>query len=139
MWPIKVLLAKPGLDGHNRGVHVVARALVDAGMEVVYLGLRKGPDQIAQAAIDEDVDVLGLSILSGAHMQLVPATLEALRARGGSHVPVVVGGVIPDDDAEELMRIGVSAAFHPGVSLSQIVEGVRAAARGNRDPQAGQP
>ncbi len=126
--PIKVLLAKPGLDGHSRGVHVVNRALVDAGMEVVYLGLRKEPAEIARAAIEEDVDVVGLSILSGAHMQLVPATLKALAEMGGADIPVVVGGVIPEDDAEELVRMGVAAAFHPGDTLLRVVEGVRTAA-----------
>jgi methylmalonyl-CoA mutase C-terminal domain/subunit len=126
--PIKVLLAKPGLDGHNRGAHVINRALVDAGMEVIYLGLRKEPFEIAAAALEEDVDLVGLSILSGAHMELVPALMNQLAELGAADIPIVVGGVIPDDDAEELKGRGVAEVFHPGDPLSYIVERVRAAA-----------
>jgi methylmalonyl-CoA mutase C-terminal domain/subunit len=123
--PLKILTAKPGLDGHNRGIHVVNMALRDAGMEVLYLGLRRSPEEIAKAAIEEDVDVVGLSILSGAHMELVPAVLCQLAERGGGDIPVVVGGVIPDEDAEQLLAIGVRAVFRPGDSLRNIVECVR--------------
>lgn len=122
---IRVVLAKPGLDGHNRGIHVISKTLADAGMEVIYLGLRKRPEEIARTAVQEDADVIGLSILSGAHMELVPATLAALRELGGEDIPLVVGGIIPDDDAEDLRRMGVAAIFTPGEPLSRIVEVVR--------------
>ena len=109
--PIRVLVAKPGLDGHDRGAKVVARALRDAGMEVIYSGLRQTPQQIAAAAVQEDVDVVGLSILSGAHNLLVPEVLDRLRAEGVAEVPVVVGGIIPDDDAAKLRELGVARVY----------------------------
>ena len=121
---IRVLIAKPGLDGHDRGAKVVARALRDAGMEVIYTGLRQSPEQIVETAIQEDVDVIGLSILSGAHMILVPKILNMLKERG-VNIPVFVGGIIPPDDAEKLKEMGVYEVFGPGSPLSQIVESVR--------------
>jgi len=132
-----VLTAKPGLDGHNRGIHVVNRALRDAGMEVIYLGVRREPEEIARAAVQEDVDVVGLSILSGAHMQLIPATLSALVGVGGNDIPVVVGGIIPDDDVEELLAKGVAAVFHPGDPLGDIVNRVQEIAQTKRAIQKG--
>jgi methylmalonyl-CoA mutase C-terminal domain/subunit len=118
----RVLVAKPGLDGHDRGAKVVARALRDAGMEVIYLGLHQTPEQIVQAAIDEDVDVVGLSILSGAHMTVFPKVIEMLDRRGASDIKVVGGGIIPADDIAELERSGVVKIFTPGTPTSQIVE-----------------
>src|SRR3954471_13466035 len=115
--PVRVLVAKVGLDGHDRGAKVIATALRDAGMEVIYTGLRQTPDMIVNAALQEDVQVIGLSILSGAHNAIVPRVLDLLRERGMSDVRVVVGGIIPDDDAEELKRQGVAAVFQPGASL----------------------
>lgn len=123
--PIRVLVAKPGLDGHDRGAKVVARAYRDAGMEVIYTGLHQTPDQIAQAAIQEDVDVVALSILSGAHNTLVPKTIGLLRAAGLDHVGFLVGGIIPKSDAERLKRAGVAAVFGPGSSLESIVTATR--------------
>jgi methylmalonyl-CoA mutase C-terminal domain/subunit len=117
----RVLVAKPGLDGHDRGAKVVARALRDAGMEVIYLGLHQTPEQIAQAAVDEDVDVVGLSILSGAHMTLFPRVLEMLRERGASDIKVIGGGIIPADDVAELERAGVARLFAPGTPTVEIV------------------
>ena len=117
---IRVLIAKPGLDGHDRGAKVVARALRDAGMEVIYTGLRQTPDMIVEAAIQEDVDVVGLSILSGAHMTLVPRIVEGLRTNGLDDVIVTVGGIIPDDDVPRLNAIGVKGIFGPGSSTQQI-------------------
>src|SRR5512147_288498 len=111
---IRVLVAKPGLDGHDRGAKVVARALRDAGMEVIYTGLRQSPEMIAEAALQEDVNVVGLSILSGAHMGLVPRVLELLRANGQSGVKVFVGGIIPEADVPELLKLGVMAVYGPG-------------------------
>jgi methylmalonyl-CoA mutase, C-terminal domain len=127
-FPIRVLVAKPGLDGHDRGAKIIARALRDAGMEVIYTGLRQTPEMIVNAALQEDVQVIGLSILSGAHNAIVPRVLELLREREMSGVKVVVGGIIPDDDARELERQGVTAVFQPGASLETIVSGVRQAA-----------
>ncbi len=124
---IRVLLAKPGLDGHDRGVKVVARALRDAGMEVIYPGLRQTPDMIAEAALQEDADVVGLSILSGAHMALVPRIVERLREAGLDDVLVLVGGIIPDEDVPTLLDSGVSAVFGPGTNTNAIVEHIRAA------------
>lgn len=121
----RVLVAKPGLDGHDRGAKVVARALRDAGMEVIYLGLHQTPEQIVQAAIDEDVDVIGLSILSGAHMTVFPKVIELLNQRGASDIKVMGGGIIPADDIAELERSGVTKLFTPGTPTSQIVEFVR--------------
>jgi methylmalonyl-CoA mutase, C-terminal domain len=117
----RVLIAKPGLDGHDRGAKVVARALRDAGMEVIYLGLHQTPEQIVRAAVDEDVDVVGLSILSGAHMTVFPRVLEMLRERGASDIKVVGGGIIPEEDVAELERVGVSRLFGPGTSTADIV------------------
>ncbi|MCX2726111.1 cobalamin B12-binding domain-containing protein [Thermomicrobium sp. 4228-Ro] len=119
--PIRVLIAKPGLDGHDRGAKVLARALRDAGMEVIYTGLFQTPESIARAAADEDVDVVGLSILSGAHNQLVPEVLRELRAAGKGDVLVLVGGIIPQEDVPFLKEQGVSDVFGPGTSLSTIV------------------
>ena len=119
---IRVLIAKPGLDGHDRGAKVIARALRDAGMEVIYTGLRQTPEMIAEAALQEDVDVVGLSILSGAHMALVPRVIELLRAEGLDDVMVVIGGIIPDEDMSALAEMGVSAVFGPGTNTAAIVE-----------------
>ena len=124
---IRVLIAKPGLDGHDRGAKIVARALRDAGMEVIYTGIRQTPEMIAQAALQEDVDVVGLSILSGAHMTLVPEVLEKLRELGMGHVLVVVGGIIPPDDAEKLRAMGVYRVYGPGTPTSQIVRDIQEA------------
>ena len=122
---IRVLVAKPGLDGHDRGAKVVARALRDAGMEVIYTGLHQTPEQIVETAIQEDADAVGVSILSGAHMTLVPRILEGLRENGAEDVLVVLGGTIPAEDAEELKRQGVAAVFTPGAPTSEIVEFLR--------------
>ncbi len=122
---IRVLVAKPGLDGHDRGAKVIARALRDAGMEVIYTGLRQTPEMIVNAALEEDVQVIGLSILSGAHMAIVPRVMELLRQKGMTDVVVVVGGIVPDSDAEELKRIGVARVFQPGASLDEIVGFIR--------------
>lgn len=122
---IRVLVAKPGLDGHDRGAKVVARALRDAGMEVIYTGLRQTPEMIVEAAIQEDVDVVGLSILSGAHMTLVPRVVNLLRDNGMDDVLVVVGGIIPDEDVPALNEIGVRGIFGPGTSTQDIVEFIR--------------
>jgi len=122
---IRVLVAKPGLDGHDRGAKVIARALRDAGMEVIYTGLRQTPEMIAEAALQEDVDVVGLSILSGAHMALVPKVLELLRANGQSDVSVFLGGIIPDDDVPTLKTMGVAAVFGPGASTETVIKMVR--------------
>ncbi len=123
--PIRVLVAKPGLDGHDRGAKVIARALRDAGMEVIYSGLRQTPQQIAAAAVQEDVDVVGLSILSGAHNVLVPEVLAALKERGGEGIPVVVGGIIPEKDIAPLKTKGVREIFLPGTSTSATVDAIR--------------
>ena len=125
---IRVLVAKPGLDGHDRGAKVIARALRDAGMEVIYTGLRQTPEMVVNAALDEDVQVIGLSILSGAHMAIVPRVLTLLRERGMSDVLVVVGGIIPEDDVKQLKLLGVAAVFRPGTSLESVVEFIRGAA-----------
>ena len=122
---IRVLVAKPGLDGHDRGAKVIARALRDAGMEVIYLGLRQTPEMIVNAALQEDVQVIGLSILSGAHKAIVPRVLDLLRERDMTDVLVVIGGTIPDGDAEELKKLGVAAVFQPGASLDAIVQFIR--------------
>ena len=120
-----VLVAKPGLDGHDRGAKVVARALRDAGMEVIYLGLHQTPEQIVQAAVDEDVDVGGLSILSGAHMTVFPRVVEMLRERGAGDIKVVGGGIIPEEDIEALEALGVARLFTPGTPTSEIVDYIR--------------
>ena len=122
---IRVLVAKPGLDGHDRGAKVVARALRDAGMEVIYTGLRQTPEMIAEAALQEDVDVVGLSILSGAHMALAPRVLELLKANGQGHVRVFLGGIVPDEDVPRLKEMGVSGIYGPGASTEDIIREVR--------------
>ncbi len=123
--PIRVLVAKPGLDGHDRGAKVVARALRDAGMEVIYTGLRQTPDQIAEAAIQEDVDCVALSILSGAHNHLFPKTVNLLREKGADDILVVGGGVIPEEDIPGLMEAGVAGIFTPGTPTSVTIDFIR--------------
>ena len=126
--PIRVLVAKPGLDGHDRGAKIIARALRDAGMEVIYTGLRQTPEMIVGAALQEDVQVIGLSILSGAHKAIVPRVMELLREKSMTDVVVVVGGIIPDEDAAELkQKHGVAAVYQPGASLEEIVGFIRSA------------
>jgi methylmalonyl-CoA mutase C-terminal domain/subunit len=122
---IRVLIAKPGLDGHDRGAKVVARGLRDAGMEVVYLGLRLTPEQIADAAIQEDVDVVGLGCLSGAHMALFPKTVQLIGTKGGADIIVVGGGVIPERDIPGLKAAGIAEVFGPGTPLADIVKSIR--------------
>ena len=122
---IRVVIAKPGLDGHDRGAKIIARALRDAGMEVIYTGLHQTPEQIVETAVQEDADAVGISILSGAHMTLVPRILELLKENEVEDVLVVVGGTIPREDAEELERQGVAGIFTPGVPTSEIVEFIR--------------
>lgn len=122
---IRVLIAKPGLDGHDRGAKVVARALRDAGFEVIYTGLRQTPEQIAEAALQEDVDVVGLSILSGAHMRLFPDILKLLKERGMEDVLVIAGGIIPEDDIKPLKKLGIKGIFGPGTPTGEIIEFVR--------------
>lgn len=129
--PVRVLVAKVGLDGHDRGIKVVARTLRDAGMEVIYTGLFQTPETVAAAAIDEDVDVVGLSMLSGAHMTLAPLVVEALRERG-SAIPVVVGGIVPDVDVRELVDAGIAAVLGPGATSGQVVEVVRSVVEGRQ-------
>lgn len=119
---IRVVIAKPGLDGHDRGAKVIARALRDAGMEVIYLGLRQTPEQIVAAALQEDADVIGLSILSGAHMHICPRVMELLKAKGLDHVLVVIGGIIPDVDLPKLAEMGVRGIFLPGTPMQHIVD-----------------
>src|SRR5947208_559943 len=123
---IRVLVAKPGLDGHDRGAKVIARALRDAGMEVIYTGLRQTPEMIVSAALQEDVHVIGLSILSGAHNAIVPRVMELLRQNKMDDVLLVVGGIIPDQDIDALKQQGVAAVFQPGASLDAVVECIRA-------------
>jgi methylmalonyl-CoA mutase C-terminal domain/subunit len=130
--PIRVVVAKPGLDGHDRGAKVVARALRDAGMEVVYTGLHQTPEQIVEAAIQEDADAVGLSVLSGAHMTLFAKVVELLKQRDASDIVVFGGGIIPDDDLPELARMGVATVFTPGATTTEIVEWVRANVDPNR-------
>jgi methylmalonyl-CoA mutase C-terminal domain/subunit len=124
--PIRVVVAKPGLDGHDRGAKVVARALRDAGMEVIYTGLHQTPEQIVEAALQEDADGIGLSILSGAHMTLCASLLDLLKERDALDIPVFVGGIIPDADIPELEKLGVARVFTPGATTQEIVEWVRA-------------
>jgi len=128
---IRVLIAKPGLDGHDRGAKVVARALRDAGMEVIYTGLRQTPEMIAEAALQEDVDAVGLSILSGAHLALTPRVLELLRANGQGDVHVFLGGIIPEEDVPALLAMGVKAVYGPGTLTGKIAEDIRAAVLGS--------
>jgi methylmalonyl-CoA mutase, C-terminal domain len=125
---IRVVVAKPGLDGHDRGAKIIARALRDAGMEVIYTGLHQTPEQIAETVIQEDADAVGLSILSGAHMTLVPRVVELLREQGAEDVVVTVGGTIPADDIPELKKLGVSEIFTPGSSTQEIIDFIRGAA-----------
>ncbi|HEV2007048.1 MAG TPA: cobalamin B12-binding domain-containing protein [Candidatus Limnocylindrales bacterium] len=127
--PIKVLIAKPGLDGHDRGAKVLARGLRDEGFEVVYTGLRQTPEMVATAALQEDVDVVGLSILSGAHMTLVPRVSRLLREAGMDDVLLVLGGIIPDDDVVALKEAGVAATFGPGTTIAEVAQYLRANAR----------
>jgi methylmalonyl-CoA mutase C-terminal domain/subunit len=125
MEKLRILIAKPGLDGHDRGAKVIARALRDAGMEVIYTGLRQTPEMIVEAALQEDVDGLGLSILSGAHMTLVPRVLEGLHDAGLDHVKVFVGGIIPQEDEEMLTEMGVAGIFGPGASTKTVSDFIR--------------
>jgi methylmalonyl-CoA mutase C-terminal domain/subunit len=122
---IRILIAKPGLDGHDRGAKVIARALRDAGMEVIYTGLRQTAEMIAEAALQEDVDVVGLSILSGAHMTLVPRIREVMNANELSDVPLILGGIIPDEDRTKLLELGVAGIYGPGSSTEQIAGSIR--------------
>ncbi len=122
---IRVLIAKPGLDGHDRGAKVVARGLRDAGMEVIYTGLHQTPEMIAQAALQEDVDIIGLSMLSGAHMSIVPRVLAELEERGLQDVSLFIGGIIPDDDVQRLQEMGVRGIYGPGTTLEEIVTAIR--------------
>ena len=122
---IRILIAKPGLDGHDRGAKVIARALRDAGMEVIYTGLRQTPEMIAEAALQEDVDAVGLSILSGAHLTLLPRVVSQLRAKGLDDVLIFAGGIIPDEDVEPLKQAGVTAVFGPGTNTDHVVEFIR--------------
>jgi len=125
MTPIRVLVAKPGLDGHDRGAKIIARALRDAGMEVIYTGLRQTPEMIVNAALQEDVQFIGLSILSGAHNAIVPRLMELLREKEMTDVRVIVGGIIPDEDAKVLKQQGVAEVFQPGAPLEGIVRFIR--------------
>ena len=122
MRTIRVVIAKPGLDGHDRGAKVIARALRDAGMEVIYTGLRQTPEKIVAAALQEDADVIGLSILSGAHMHICPQVMKLLKERGLEHVKVVVGGIIPDVDRDKLTAMGIAGIFLPGTPMQSIVD-----------------
>ncbi len=124
---IRVVVAKPGLDGHDRGAKIIARALRDAGMEVIYTGLHQTPDQIVETVIQEDADAVGLSILSGAHMTLVPRIVDLLRAQGITDVVITVGGTIPADDIPELKRLGVAEVFTPGASTQSIIDFIQTA------------
>jgi methylmalonyl-CoA mutase C-terminal domain/subunit len=124
---IRVVIAKPGLDGHDRGAKIIARALRDAGMEVIYTGLHQTPEQIVETAVQEDADAVGVSILSGAHMTLVPRIVEGLHEKGADDVLVVVGGTIPQDDADELKSKGVAAVFGPGATTGEIIDFLRGA------------
>lgn len=132
---IRVLIAKPGLDGHDRGVKVVARGLRDAGMEVIYLGLRLTPEQIAEAAIQEAVDVVGLDCLSGAHMALFPKTVQLIREKGGNDILVIGGGIIPKKDIPKLREAGVTHIFGPGTSLNEIVQFIETNLRKSNDKE----
>ena len=130
--PLRVLIAKPGLDGHDRGAKVIARGLRDAGMEVIYTGLRQTPEMIAEAALQEDVDIVGVSILSGSHMTLAPAIRAAMDARDLSDVPLAIGGIVPQEDQQALRENGVSAIFGPGASLADIASTIRSLVAGAR-------
>ena len=130
---IRVVIAKPGLDGHDRGAKVIARALRDAGMEVIYTGLRQTPEMIVSAALQEDADVIGLSILSGAHMHICPRVMELLKAQGLDDVLVVIGGIIPDQDLPKLHAMGITGVFIPGTPMQAIVDFISAHARVRSD------
>jgi methylmalonyl-CoA mutase C-terminal domain/subunit len=134
---LRVVIAKPGLDGHDRGAKVIARALRDAGMEVIYTGLRQTPEQIAAAALQEDADVVGLSILSGAHNHIAPRLMELLRQKGLDDVLVVIGGIIPDADIPRLKEIGVKGVFPPGTSMQSIIDFIMTHARNSRREELG--
>jgi methylmalonyl-CoA mutase, C-terminal domain len=129
MRKIRVVIAKPGLDGHDRGAKVIARALRDAGMEVIYMGLRQTPEQIVGAALQEDADAIGLSILSGAHMHICPKVMELLKARGLEDVIVVIGGIIPDVDIPKLQAMGIKGIFLPGTPMQEIIDFIQANVR----------
>ncbi len=133
---IRVLVAKPGLDGHDRGAKVIARALREAGMEVIYTGLRQSPEMIVEAALQEDVDVVGISILSGAHMELFPLIVDGLKQKGLNHVLIVAGGIIPEEDVPVLKKMGIQAIFRPGAMTQDIVGFINAAMAGKRQHPA---
>ncbi|HYC55955.1 MAG TPA: cobalamin B12-binding domain-containing protein [Candidatus Binatia bacterium] len=122
---LRILVAKPGLDGHDRGAKIIARALRDAGFEVIYTGLHQTPEMIAETAVQEDVDCVGLSILSGAHMTLFPRILDLLKSKGVGEIPVFGGGIIPEEDIEELKKLGIREVFTPGASTKDIVDWIR--------------
>jgi len=130
---IRILVAKPGLDGHDRGAKVVARALRDAGMEVIYTGIRQTPEMIVEAALQEDVDVVGLSILSGAHRELFPPIVEGLKKKGMTDVLVVAGGIVPDEDIPVLQKLGIKAVFGPGTPTSKIAEFIKSELSGRKN------
>jgi len=133
---IRVLVAKPGLDGHDRGAKVIARALREAGMEVIYTGLRQSPEMIVEAALQEDVDVVGLSILSGAHMELFPLIVEGLKQKGLNHVLIVAGGIIPGEDVPVLKKLGIEAIFRPGAVTHDIADFIKTAMASKRQRSA---
>lgn len=127
---VRVLIAKPGLDGHDRGAKVIARALRDAGMEVIYTGLRQTPEMVAEAALQEDVDVVGLSILSGAHLAIVPKIVELIRKNGQDNVKILVGGIIPEEDVPVLLEKGVAAVYGPGTPTTRVIEDIQNSVKG---------
>ena len=133
---IRVILAKPGLDGHDRGLKVIAAAMRDAGLEVIYLGLRQTPEMVVEAAIQEDADAIGLSILSGAHMTLFPRTMQLLKEKNAEHILLFGGGIIPKEDMDQLSKIGVGKLFGPGTRTSEIIEYIRKAVPGRRKEEA---
>ncbi len=133
---IRVLVAKPGLDGHDRGAKVIARALREAGMEVIYTGLRQSPEMIVEAALQEDVDVVGLSILSGAHMELFPLIVDGLKQKGLKHVLIVAGGIIPEEDVPVVKKMGIEAIFRPGAKTQDIVDFINTATASKRQRSA---
>jgi len=133
---IRVLLAKPGLDGHDRGVKVIAAAMRDAGLEVIYLGLRQTPEMVVEAAVQEDVDAVGLSILSGAHMTLFPQTVELLKQKRAGHIILFGGGIIPQEDMDKLEKLGVGKLFGPGTTTGEIIEYIKSATKGRRKEEA---
>jgi methylmalonyl-CoA mutase C-terminal domain/subunit len=133
---IRVLVAKPGLDGHDRGAKVIARALREAGMEVIYTGLRQSPEMIVEAALQEDVDVVGISILSGAHMELFPLIVDGLKEKGLNHVLIVAGGIIPEEDVPVLKKMGIEAIFRPGAMTQDIVDFINTAMANKRQRSA---